>query len=368
MVYPSVARHYPNIQIESNKFLLCSAVRTVYSIDQYGRIKMNLLNSLIWPLRIWQLLALVPFGVTKKHLLPTKNTTPYCYAIISLCVHIILLVLIEIFSSTYIDWSSNDMGRFDSLVAITLVHISSCAILGETILKLNKQMNFLKLIIRIDFVLQLQLGIRCDYKKYKFQNNFITFTWIFSVLLCIIGVSITTHLFDNSNDERFWAYYIGPLFIYSLNYHRIVLYVIEIRRRYQLLNRFIERLCALQQTGIADQNSLQTFKNVSPVESLTVQFISESQLKYVRHTYQMLYEASEMINDLFLWSLPLCIGIDFHRLLVNVFYIFAVWLLQSYWLLLIVAIAWGCLNIAHLIVLSHACHTTSREVDGLRPV
>lgn len=329
---------------------------------------MGFLTSLIWPLRVWQFIAVAPFGVAKTLSIPIKNTKLYYYAMILLFVHIILLALSVTFSSTYINWSSNDMGRFDSLLAMAMVRFSSCVIVGEAIFKLNKQIDFLKQITRIDFILYRQLDIRFDYKKYRFQNHLITAIWIFSLVFCMIGIAITMNILGVSYDERFWAFYIGPLFIYSLNHHRFVLYVFVIRRRYKLLNQFIEKICMLQENSVADQIILHTFEpstkvKISPINSLVVQLISESQLKDIRNVYQMLYEATKMVENLFLWSLPLCICIDFHRLLVNVFLIFSVWLLQSYWLVLIVAITWGTLNIAHLIVLSHACHTTSKEVE-----
>lgn len=328
---------------------------------------MKFLISLVWPLRLWQLLAVAPFGVTKQFSLPTKNTKLHYYAIISLFIHIILLALSVIFSSTYIEWSSKNFTKFDDILAMIIVRSSSCIVVGEAIFKLNKQIDFFKQIIRIDFVLYRKLHIRIDYDKYQIRNNLITAIWIFGLLICVFCVSITTYTFGDLYSERFWAFYVGPLFIYSLNCHRMVLYVFIIRRRYQLLNQFIEKICMLQEKKVGNQNILQTFEQLSkinspPIEPMAVQLISESQLKDIRNIYQMLYEATEMINDLFLWSLPLCIGIDFHRLLVNAFYLFAVWLLQENWLVIILAISWGSLNIAHLIILSHACHTTSRAV------
>lgn len=328
---------------------------------------MKFLISLVWPFRVWQLIAVAPFGMTKKLSLPTKSTKLYYSAIILLFVYIILLTLSVTFSSTYIDWSSKDFTKFDDLLAMTIVRITSCVIVGEAIFKLNKQIDFFKQIIRIDFILHRKLNIRIDYSKFKFQNNLITAIWIFCLLFCVVSVSITIHMLGDSYSERFWAFYIGPLFVYSLNCHRMVLYVFVIRRRYQFLNQFIEKVCMLQEKSVFNQNILQTFEKLSkikgsPIDSLAVQHISESQLKDIRNVYQMLYEATKMINDLFLWSLPLCIGIDFHRLLVNTFFLFAVWLLQKYWVVLIMAMSWGSLNIAHLIILSHACHTTHATV------
>lgn len=333
---------------------------------------MKFLISLVWPLRVWQLLGVAPFAVTKKLSLPTKNTKFLYCAIILLFAHIILLILSIIFTSTYINWSTEsvDFSKYDNLTAMILIRITSCIIVGEAIFKLKKQIQFFKQIMRIDFLFHRKLHIRIDYKKFQFQNNLITVIWIFCLLFCVISVFVTLHMIGDSYDERFWAFYIFPLFVYSLNCQRMVLYVCVIRRRYQLLNQFIEKIYTIQEKSIDHQNLLETFEQLSkklkgsPIGSLNLQLLSESQLKDIRNIYQMLYEATKIINDLFLWSFPLCICIDFHRLLVNVFLIFTVWLLRQQWLILNLAIPWGSLNIAHLIILSHVCHTTSKEVTS----
>lgn len=319
--------------------------------------------SLVWPLRVWQILAFAPIGVAKKLLLPTKNTKLYYYAIVAMLIHVISLVLSLIFSSTYIDWSDNSISKFDDFLAMVIVRTSSCIIVGEAIFKLNKNIDFLKQIIRIDFILCRKLQIRIDYKKYQFRNNLITAIWICGLLFCLTSILITMHELGKATDVRFWSFYIGPLIVYSMNYHRMVMYVFVIRRRYQFLNQFIEKICMLQEKSMLKKPFDQlSKKEVFLNDSLAVQLISESQIKDIRNIYHLLYEATEIVNELFLWSLPLGIAIDFHRLLVNVFFIFAVWLLNSNWIVLIIAISWGCLNAAHIIMLSHACHTTSKEV------
>ena len=266
---------------------------------------MKFLISLAWPLRVWQLLGSAPFGVNKKLFVPTKNSKLYYYAIIFLVADIILLVLSIVFSSTYADWSSKGFTKYDALIAMVMIRITSCVILGEAIFKLNKQIDFFQQIIRIDFVLYRKLHIQIDYKKFQFRNNLITVVWIFGLLFCAISVFTIMHLFEDVYGERFWIFYIVPLFVYSLNCHRMVLYVFVIRRRYQLLNHFIDKICMLQEKNVANNNILQKFEessklSVPPIDPMAVQLISESQLKDIRDIYQMLYDATKTIDDLFL--------------------------------------------------------------------
>lgn len=329
---------------------------------------MKFLDSLVWPMRVWRFLGVAPFIVTRKASQPTKNSNVFNFSIVLLFVNVLLLVLSMIFSSTFIDWSSKDFTKFDDFAAIAMGRIASCFILGEAVFKLNKQINFLKQIMRIDFVLNRKLYIRIDYKKFQFHNNLIAVIWSVCLIACVISISVTFHMIGNLYDERFFLFYIGPLVVYSLNCQRMVLYVYVIRRRYKLLNQFIEKIYAIQEKSIDTQTILEKFEQSSKIKgsaigSLAVQLISESQLRDIRSAYQMLYDASQMINALFLLSLPLSICIDFHRLLVNIFFVFGVWLLKQHSLILVIALSWGGLNIAHLIMLSHACHTTSKEVS-----
>lgn len=329
---------------------------------------MKLLLSLQWPLRIWQMLAMAPFGVANKTMMPVKDVKLEVYAVIWLVVNITLLLLCIIFSSKYIDWNAktNAISNYDNLMAIVTIRLCSCLIVGEAIFKLKKQTDFLERIVRIDFALQHKLQIDIDYKKHQFQSNILTIIWIFISFSCVICVFVVFHITENSLSQRFWLLYVFPFLIYSLHYHRMVLYVHVIRLRYQMLNQFIEKVCMFQERGVVNNEILQAFKQMSKVafsESPIEQLISKSQLIDIRNIYQTMYETSIIINDMFWWSLPLCIGIDFHRLLVNMYLVFSVLLFGFKWNDLIICLFWGIINIAHLLLLSHACHSTNKEVS-----
>lgn len=346
----------------------CGAVyKTVIiniTIDKH--VEMKFLISLRWPFCVWQIFAMAPFGVANKPLLPVKNPALELYAVVLLLMNLIFLILSIAFTSIYIEWDSKDISNFDSFMAMMMMRLTLCVIIGEAILKLNKQMNFLQQIIRADFILHRKLKIHIDYKKFQFQNNVFTTAWILMSCSCVVCVFVIFHTIEDLFSERFWLIYAIPFIIYSLYYHRVVLYVHEIRRRYEMLNKFIEKICLFQERGIVNSDILQAFKGMSKIayaDCPVEQLIKQSQLKDIRNTYQILYETTNTINDMLWWSLPLCIGIDFHRLLVNAYYIFAVWLVNWHWKYIIVAVSWGSANIVHLILLSHACHSTSKAVS-----
>lgn len=326
---------------------------------------MKFLTTLQWPLRVWQIFAMAPFGVTNKTLLPVKDNKLFFYAIVWLLLHIVLLILSVVFSSTYLNWSDFPIGNYDTLMAMVTIRLLSVLIVGEAIFKLNKQTEFLQQINRIDIILRHKLRIQIDYKKHQFQCNVLITIWIFVCFSCAICVFVVFHIIEDSFNECFWVLYAFPFLIYSLHYQRMVLYVHAIRLRYQMINRFIEKVCLFQERGIVNNEILQAFKQMSKVafaDCPVEQLISKSQLMDIRNIYQIMYETTNIINDMFWWSLPLSIGIDFHRLLVNSYLVFGVLLFHLKWKDLVIGMFWGLINVAHLILLSHACHSTNKEV------
>lgn len=326
---------------------------------------MKFLISLQWPLHMWQVFAMAPFAIAQKTLLPIRNTHLQFYSVILWIVLFICHILTVAFSSFYIDWTVEGVGNYDTLLAVVLVWFLACVIVGEAIFKLEKQTDFLLQIIRIDFILQRKLHIQIEYNKYQLQNIVLTVIWICITLICVVGVFIVFHVSNDQLNINLWLIYIAPLVIYSIQYHRMILYVYVIGRRYKIINEYIQKICMFQEKRSLIEEILQKSKQMSKVAftDSAGQLFKVSQLIDVRNIYQMLYESTLMFNDMFRWSLPLCICVDFHRLLVNVFLIFAVWLLRSHVLILIVVILWGTTNIVHLVTLSHVCHSTCSEVN-----
>lgn len=325
---------------------------------------MKCLLTLQRPLRVWQLLAMSPFDMANKTLMPVKDVKLQLYGYTWLILNITLLILSMVFATTYIEWNDS-IGNFDKLLAMLMIRSVSCLIVGEAIFKRQKQIDLLQKIVRIDGILRHKLHIQIDYDKHRMQNNILITIWIFVCVSCIVCMNVVMHV-TKHDGQRFWLVYTFPFFIYSLNYHRMVTYVHVIRLRYQILNQFIEKVCLLQERGIVNNEILQSFQRVSKVafvETKLEPLLSKSQLIDIRNIYQIMYDASNTINDLFWWSLPLCIAIDFHRLLLNVYILFGVLLFEFKWDELVACLFWGCVNVSHLLLLSHACHSTNKEVS-----
>lgn len=326
---------------------------------------MKFFTSLRWPLLIWQIFGMAPFRIINKSLLPVKNTKLLFYACFIWLIHFILLIFGIVCTSIYINWSYEMITGYDNFLTMLSVRLVACVIIAESVFKLNKQTEFLQKIIRVDAILRRKLKIYIDYRKEYLQNNILTIIWILICSVTVIVVQVIFLQLDNKTPSVFWSMYFVSLIAYSIHYHRIVLYVNFILRRYKRINQFIEKVCLFEEKNSVNFEVLMTSKKVPKVtfaDHPIGQSITKSQLEDIRDAYQILYETTQMINDMFWWSLPLCIAIDFHRLVVNSYYVFIILLMKQDPLTLLVDIFWASLNFWHLIFLAHACHSTSKEV------
>lgn len=324
---------------------------------------MKFLTTLQWPFRIWQIFGMTPIEVINKSTLLIKNTKLQYYSAALLIIHFILLIFAIALPSIYVVWPPKAIPDFDVFVAMITIRLVACVIVSESILKLSKQTKFIHQIMRVDLILRRNLRIQIDYKADRFHNNMLTLVWILSCFACITCVYIVFYFMDDGPRTTYWLLYSISFMVYSIHYHRIVVYVRLILRRYRILNQYIEKMCLQKWENTDSSQWLLNFDKKSKItDDLIMQPMTISQLADVRNVYQLLYETTEMVNDMFRWSLPLCIALDFHRLIVNFYFVFAVLLLKTSWNTLILAIVWGSINFGHLILLSHACHYTNKQV------
>lgn len=234
------------------------------------------------------------------------------------------------------------------------IRFLACVVIAEAILNRNAQIDVLELINQIDLNLDYKLRLQINYKQQQFRNNVSAGLWLFAFFICVILNAVLLHLNGTDREERFWFFYIIPFFICTLQYQRLLFYVPLLRHRYQILNEYFLRISETQET----RRNIQAAKPDS-LEPL----ITARQLIDFRNIYQQLYEAAVQINDMFWWSLPLCILVDFHAVLLNTYRAFLVLLTNASGDNVMFSLLWGFCNAGHLLLVSHACHSTSIMVS-----
>lgn len=250
-----------------------------------------------------------------------------------------------IYSEWYIDWTSQPHAVFTIIFNMLSAQVVTCLIIYESINKTNEQIDFLERFNKIDHALQYKLRIEINFKSYRFHNNIGCIVWFLWHFSCPIAIFIYCYLTENHRLERFHTLYAMAFFIYSLQYQRMIVYLCLIRHRYALLNQFLLEF---------QENAKQI-----RIDDLT----SKEVLIELRNIYQELYEASDLINTIFRWSLPLCIGIDFYNCMGHIFYIFFICFFHEPWTAAIVPFIWLTCNLSHLLISAHACHSTTKKVN-----
>lgn len=326
---------------------------------------MKILYTFIWPIRIWQFCALTPLSVSSKTAWPSKNAFLKGFAVVSLVGHLICFAFSMYFNKSYIDWTQKQFAVYHDIFVTAAAHVVVCAVVIESIVKINLQIELLERLNRIDYAIQYKTHIKIDYKKCQQQNTLGTMAWIFWHLFC--GGVILFHYYwiDDLRNLLGWAVYCLPLIVYSLQYQRMILYVHQIGQRFRMLNQY---LLDNFMTSISDGSAwslILAIKGYTETEDRQHQ-IDQTESRFrlfeIRNVYQQLAEASDVINVIFGYSLPMCIAVDSHKMLSNIYWLFVVWLNHEGSGAAIAPALWLTLNLLHLLALTYICQTTSKEV------
>lgn len=196
------------------------------------------------------------------------------------------------------------------------------ALLFESFIRRNKLKEFKSNIILIDSILEADLNIDMNYDmerkrmRWRFTRFVVVylFTWI--LVFYLLPPRHTSKL-------GYFIYFLNMMIgfgpssiVLQLYFYRIVTFIDAVRHRYCLINACI--------------NDFHTFADDDfVVESVEIRNALNSDQFYkkllnIRHVCRLLYSASELVNDLFGWSLFFCIfqtfiylSVFIYRLLCN---------------------------------------------------
>lgn len=319
---------------------------------------MKFLATILLPFRIWQIFSLVPFGLISEKLYLNKASNLHYYSMASLAVHIAALFHGLIIQNFYVPNEGEVYTQYNEIITLGLMRFIACVIVLESILNRKTQFTVLEMINQIDLNLKCKLRIKINYKRQQFHYNIGTLLWLLVFGVSDTAILVYAHVKGEEKFKMFWLFYSIPFIICGLQYQRLAYYATLLRQRYQLLNEFLLNICSIQEAHQIESESL----DMKPKHSTLDPLITTTQVRDFRNIYQQLYEASVCVNDIFWWSLPLCILSDFHKLLVNTYLIFAMFLVQSSGDDAIVGVLWGICNVINLLLVSHACHSTTIAV------
>lgn len=270
----------------------------------------------------------------------------------------------------YIDQTSpSKIIVMSSFLTVFFIRSTSIAVCMESWLKRATQMEFLHRLDNIDAILSGKLLIDLNYDKQR-QLNFRKFLAFLILYLSFeISVGILCIYIEIKQIEVYWTLYAIPLLICVMRYYQFITYVDLLAHRFQAINKFIcnlmfndgkhnEKLKIIHRNQRNERNQQHYRKRHRQLEICMI----INKLKHLQHAYRLLMETTQMLCQLFSWSMLFNIGNDFYNLLMN-----------SYWSvygishhstrsLMLMLTVWAVFNISALISLSNACRFVCDEV------
>lgn len=334
---------------------------------------MQFIETILPTFRVWQLFCLSPFALTKKTRWPTVVRPFNVFCIAYLAIESAILVHGFIFTGYYLDWERPVVIVYGDLITMTLARALGIVAVIESWKKRSIQIGFLEKIAKVDVILTYRLNIDPRYDANRREILWKSMAWLMSFMALQVYV-ITSILIDDNDPMffHFWLVYMMPFFICSLRYHQMTTYVRLVRFRFEAINDFIQNVCFLDENRVTLNRDLltmmksfvKTIPASSPFEDNKMGLYH--QLIEVRNAYQMLYDASEDINTLFRWTLPINIANDFQKGLTNIFFFITLvlkWDSGSNLNKIFGPLTWAVFNIGHIMILSSACQNACEEAE-----
>lgn len=325
--------------------------------------KIDFFESLSVPLHLWRFICLSPFNLKTDG---NKSLSPNFYrnfSVSAIVIQVLVIILSFIFLQHIISPALPKNVRTLDILTIILTQLTTLVIFWESYRKRNVQMDFLRQINSIDFILEYKIGIKPDYTKRKTTNIHRLIRWlIIDIVIFIVNFVILFIAFDIS--YRYWTIYYASFVFGSLRYHQITTYVDIIYYRYDQINRFINNLRPFDDNGLNANNEL--VKTLEHVRNLLHKYKSGSiyeKVRDIRQVCRLLSSANNNINEMFQYSIPLIIVHDFLLILINSYWILRILIKPNVRIFfLFPPLFWNFLNFCHVVSLANVCHHATEEV------
>lgn len=304
---------------------------------------------------------LSPFGLTEKTLIPMnksfmKNTS---IALISISLAIFIHGLF--ITDVYIRFPEIKFYYYIGLFYITMMRVLMIIILIESLIKRDSQIIFFENVRNADAILTKKLSPDMEYDRNKRVNNIQTGLWHFMFVASNLTQIACWIIVDQSHAIYYWTFCLIPSYIVTLRYFQMTTYVNVTRVRFEIINKMIKSYYVLEPTNKMKET---LNKKIDEQSTEVEKYLIFKNLIHLRQTYIFLYDATEIVNDLFRWSVPLMVAKDFIDLLICVYWSF-LWILYPSLIslhLTVVAMAVIAMHVFHIVSISNDCHYTVEEV------
>lgn len=324
---------------------------------------MDFFDSISVVFHAWELICLSPFSLKhhQKNLNPRNSHRIYSLTVISM--QILMIICSGIFLNHIVHPEILQVVKILDVTTVFLVQMTTLIVFIESYKKRFVQMNFLRQINTIDFILEYKIGIRPDYAKGKRTTIKLLCRWfILSISIFIVNFVLMYHLYAIA--YRWWTVIFASFLIYSLQYHQITTYVDIISQRFNLITQ-----CLNEQTHqeISWMNIhvdlIKTRKKVRTISQMYKTGDIHEKLADLKRICHLLSSANQSINEMFKWSIPLIIVNDFLQTIINSYWVLRILFSTDSIDRLVAPLLWTLLNLNHFISLASVCHSATVQVN-----
>lgn len=326
---------------------------------------MDFFDSIFVPFSLLQVFAFSPFSLTNRQMKSITKNTHRNFSFAVMLTQLLVTILSLVFVNHIIFWALPQTIKTLDTITMTLIHLSAFLIFLESYKTRYIQMDFLRKINSIDFILEYKIGISPDYVSTRKTNIWRLIRWIvFDIVVFLTILIIFVIAYPTA--YRWWLVCYPSFFICSLRYYQITTYVDIIHHRYQRINQFIENFSVQSENDILKDERI----NVELAKTIHVRTLIQKyqtgrlydKLFDLRRVCRLLNSANNAINEMFLWSIPLIIVNDFLHILINSYWTLRIFLKNGAFFHMIPPSLWTFSNFNHVISLAAVCHHATDEV------
>lgn len=321
---------------------------------------MDFFQSLSVIFRIWQVFCLSPFSLKNNNQRETVSAPIFKIFSVTMITFQALVIILSLTFVRYILYDgSNQIIRTFDVITMSLAQLTALVIFSDSYQQRYTQMEILRKMNSIDFILKFKIGVTTDYTVRRKTNiNRMLRTMILNVSVFIVNLLVM------KTDVYLWWIILYPsFFICSLRYLQIITYVDIVHHRCIQINRFINNC----QKSKGKRESFFDFTKIETVFTLTQKCKSkciEEKITDLRRVFRLMASVNRSLNQIFKWSIPLIIVNDFLHIMVNSYWFLVILLFQADSLIYLIGLfAWTSINAYHLLSLSSACQHAVQEVS-----
>lgn len=332
----------------------------------------NLVFSSLPSIRVFQILGLLPFSVTKKHEL--RSTTKFRFvSLLQSAVALLGIIGTSCNFSFYVRGENTGVGNTVDFLQILLIRLAHLLMLCEAFIHRNALKSFFDNLHEVDR-LMMKVDVIINYKNQRFWNYFrVLLAATFYVGMMALGV--TTVILRDYGEPMFsfyvsyWMAYFLPYLFSCTRYFQLVCCIWAIKQRFDLLN---ERLSKTELTAgkkkkklkivsLQLHNELNFFGHMRPQTDF-------DDLILFRKVYDKLYRSSLVVNYSFGLSTLMNLGNDFLAITLNAYFIFLT--VQNAFsirhvLRILQSIFWCFPHCVNIFAISAASHFTIQTVSNI---